>query len=147
MAKQPEGLTAQLGEAAAAWESCRADVAGRAEVTSEWKFYGEKYGWQCKLVAHGRALAYLIPKDGCFVVASALRAPAIEALREAGYPAAKLREIEAAREAPEGKPARIEVHGVRDLPIVKTLLDTKLAQKPAKSAKSAKRPKPRRRAS
>jgi hypothetical protein len=140
----PEDLAAQLGNATTAWTQLRTFVDAHAGVASEWKFYGEKYGWQLKLVAHGRALAYLVPKQGAFVVASAVRAPVIRALREAGYPEARVLEIEAAREAPEGKPARIEVRGIPDLAVVEMLLATKLQSRPSRPSKPSKRPSRRR---
>jgi hypothetical protein len=73
-----------------------------------------------------RALVYLIPREGRFTAALALGDKAIRALRESGYPPERLREIEDARASSEGKPARVEVSGLRDVALVKQLVSTKL---------------------
>jgi hypothetical protein len=123
----PPELSLLLGKARTAWDALRTFLDGLEGVTGEWKFYGEKHGWQLKLVAHKRALLYLIPRDGRFTAALALRDPAIATLRAAGIPDAVVREIEAAKPSPEGKPARVEVRGARELPLVKKLVAAKLA--------------------
>jgi hypothetical protein len=102
-------------------------LAGLDGVTSEWKFYGQKHGWQLKVMARRRALLYLIPRRGHFVAALALREPAIAALREHGVPEPLVREIEEAKPSPEGRPARVEVRGPGELSLVKQLISTKLA--------------------
>jgi hypothetical protein len=127
MSGEPPELSRLLGKARKPWDALRAHLEGLEGVASEWKFYGARHGWQLKVVAQRRALLYLIPREGRFTAALALRADAIAALRSSGVPAKLVREIEAARESPEGKPARVEVSGMRELAVVKTLIAVKLA--------------------
>jgi hypothetical protein len=61
--------------------------------------YGAKHGWQLKLVAKKRAVAYLIPHDGYFTVAVALRPDAIAELEQSGFSPAQVREVERAMKA------------------------------------------------
>jgi hypothetical protein len=126
MSREPPELARLLGAAREPWDALRAHLDGLDGVACEWKFYGEKYGWQLKVVAQRRALLYLIPRPDHFTAALALRPDAIEAVRASGLPAKLLREIEQAREAPEGRPARVEVRGMRELAVVKTLIAAKL---------------------
>lgn len=123
---EPPDLTPLLGKAKPAWDALCKFLAEAPGTTSEWKFYGAKYGWQLKVTAKRRALVYLIPREGRFTAALALRDDAIEALRAARFPAERLREIDEARASTEGKPARIEVTGVPDLRLVKMLVSAKL---------------------
>ena len=126
MAEPPE-LASLLGKALPAWNALRRFLEARPGTTSEWKFYGEKHGWQLKVTANRRALVYLIPRKGRFTAALALRDKAIVALRERGYPAERLREIDDARASSEGKPARVEVSAIGDVELVKQLVSIKLA--------------------
>ena len=119
---EPPDLARLLGKARPAWDSVRAFLDDCPGATSEWKFYGAKHGWQLKVTANRRALVYLIPREGRFTAALALREGAIAALRKTAFPAARLREIEEAREFSEGKPARVDVTGNRELPLVKMLV-------------------------
>jgi len=123
---EPPDLTPLLGKALPAWNALQTFLDALPGTASAWKFYGEKHGWQLKVTAKGRALVYLIPRNGRFGAALALREKAIVALRESGYPAERLREIEDARASSEGKPARVEVTGLRDVSLVKRLVSIKL---------------------
>jgi hypothetical protein len=123
----PSDLPRLLGKAARAWAELRTFLDALDGVTSEWKFYGEKHGWQLKVVAKKRALLYLIPRQGHFTAAAALREAAIAALRAAGFPEERVREIEHARGSTEGKPARVDVSTLRDLGLVKQLVSIKLS--------------------
>ncbi len=123
---EPPDLTPLLGKARPAWNALQKFLDAQPGTISEWKFYGEKYGWQLKVTAKRRALVYLIPRKDRFTAALALRDKAIVALRESGYPAARLREIEDARASSEGKPARVEVSALSDVALVKQLVSIKL---------------------
>lgn len=126
MAAEPPDLATLLGSAKKHWDALLELLEGEEGVVPEWRFYGKKHGWQLKVSAGKRALAYLIPRPGRFTAAFALRAGAIAALRESGFPEELAGEIEAADEAPEGKPARVEVRRARDLSLVKKLVRAKL---------------------
>lgn len=128
MSSEPPEIASLLGKARPAWDALRRFLDGLDGVSSEWKFYGEKHGHQLKVSANRRALVYLIPREGRFTAAVALREPAIEALRASGFPAARMRAIDGARASTEGKPARIEVRSARDVALVKRLVAVKLGR-------------------
>lgn len=123
----PPDLLRLLGKAGGAWTELRGFLDELDGVTSEWKFYGEKHGWQLKAATKKRALLYLIPREGRFTAAVALREEAIIALRAAGFPEERVREIEQARGSIEGRPARVDVTGRGDLGLVKQLVSVKLS--------------------
>lgn len=56
-----------------------------------------------------------------------LKQDAWRAVRGSGLPAAFLREVEGAREFPEGRPARVEVGDARSAALARTLLAVVLA--------------------
>ncbi|MCC6157428.1 MAG: DUF3788 family protein [Deltaproteobacteria bacterium] len=120
-------LATVLGAANAHWDFLIAFVRKNCpEAVHEWKFYGAKYGWQLKIVHAKKALLYMIPHQGGFNAALALRPPALAALREAGLPEEFVREIEAAKESPEGRPARVFVKTKKDAALAAKLVGLKL---------------------
>ncbi len=120
-------LAELLGKANTAWvalvEHLESEVDG---VDLAWKFYGSKMGWQLKATRKRKALLYMIPKPGKFTAALALALAAVDALDDAGLPAALVAEIRAAKTYAEGTPARIEVTSKRQLANVRRLLTLKL---------------------
>ena len=123
-------LAATLGATKAHWDALLALLATRAKgVAQEWKFYGGKLGWQLKVSEKKRALVYLVPHERSFLAAMALRPDAIAALRAHALPEALVREIETAKESPEGRPARVEVRDAQDADVVRRLLAIKLGDR------------------
>lgn len=121
-------LAAALGAGKLHWDALIAFVREVCpEAVLEWKFYGAKYGWQLKVVRAKKALLYMIPHRDGFNAALALRPRAVEELRGAGVPEDLVREIESAKDAPEGRPARIFVTTKRDVGIAAKLVALKLA--------------------
>jgi hypothetical protein len=92
----------------------------------DWKFYGNKYGWQMKVTDGKRAVLYLIPNEGSFLAALALNDKAVAALRSQKIPTRLMRDITTGKSYPEGRPARIEIKSKSDLTVVKKLLAIKL---------------------
>jgi uncharacterized protein DUF3788 len=120
-------LARALGKSKPWWDSIIRHLEGACDgVVPEWKFYGPKYGWQLKLVHKKRALLYMIPRDGRFTAALALRPGAVAALPSSGLPEALIHDIETARPSSEGRPARIEVTARKEVEMVKTLVALKL---------------------
>ena len=74
-------LAEVLGDAMAAWQAIVARVAGEPGLTSEWKYYGDKHGWQWKVLDGKRTVLYLIPKEGWFTAATALSDDGVAAAR------------------------------------------------------------------
>jgi hypothetical protein len=120
-------LARRLGRTKEHWDAILEAVSAHEGLVREWKFYGAKYGWQLKLVSRKRAIAYLIPRDGGFTAGLALNDTALEAVRRGRFPAALIREIEAAKVAPEGHPARIDVTGAKQVDLVTRLVALKLS--------------------
>lgn len=119
-------LSKALGPAKPQWDRAVALLDGVPGARAEWKFYGAKHGWQLKYAAKKRALAYLIPNDGAFTAASALRDEELAALRAARFAASLLAEIEAAKPGPEGRPARFAVTTAASLAPFERVLAIKL---------------------
>lgn len=111
-------LAQALGKANAAWVALVGDLEGLA---LEWKFYGAKHGWQLKAVKGKRSILYLVPNEGSFTAALALRPAAVARL---ALPFR--REVEGAKPGPEGHPARVQVKTRGDLQLVKQLVALKL---------------------
>jgi hypothetical protein len=121
-------LSAALGKAFRHWQAILAHLeAARPGLAREWKFYGAKLGWQLKVADRKRAVVYLVPHEGGFLAAMALSDAAVAAVRASrALPAELVREIEAAKQFPEGRPARVEVTAARHAETVKQLLSVKL---------------------
>src|SRR5687768_12361295 len=111
-------LAKALGKSKTQWDAllCYLDESG---VSREWRFYGAKYGWQIKAANKKSAVLYMIPHDGSFLGALALKGKAIDAVRASNLPPALIKEIESGKEYSEGRPARIEVTGKKQADLVK----------------------------
>jgi len=130
MAKVPDAaaLGAQLGAAKATWDDVVAHLERvRGSAALEWKHYGARLGWQLKVTRGRKALLYLIPHEGRFVVATALGPAELALLHASGLPAELIRDIEAGRALPEGKAARVEVRNGCDAALAKRLLAWRMA--------------------
>jgi hypothetical protein len=109
------------------WDAIVAHLDGLPnELVREWKYYGNKHGWQMKVTDGKRAVLYLIPHDGSFRAALALNDQAVAALQSQKIPPSLVREITTAKAYPEGRPARVDVTSRSDLTVVKKLLALKL---------------------
>lgn len=118
-------LAKMLGKSNTAWRALAEHLAAMSGVEVTWKFYGAKHGWQLKATRGRKAVMYMIPKSGRFVAATALPRAAVEAIDDAGLPAALVAEIRGAKAYAEGTPARVEVAGKRELAVVQRLLALK----------------------
>jgi hypothetical protein len=125
---KPDGktLAAALGSTMTSWNAIVNELAERSGLVQEWKFYGKKYGWQLKVATKKAAVIYMIPHEGSFLAALALPPKAVDAVRTSDLPPDVIREIEAAKTYSEGRPARVEVTGKKQLEVVRRLLAIKL---------------------
>ena len=82
-----------------------------ASLSHEWKDYGQKHGWQCKVVQRKKALFYLFPQPGSLRIAFAVRESERDALLESPLPATVKESLRAAKRYPEGYPLRLTVTG------------------------------------
>ena len=121
-------IASLLGDARGPWDALLSHIAEACPAaTLEWKYYGDKYGWQLKVTLGKNALCYLIPHEGSFTAATALAETSIPALRKSGLPPGLVQEIVDGRTLPEGRAARIDVTSVRQLEVVRMLLAIKLS--------------------
>lgn len=133
-------LASLLGRAKPAWDTLVAWMEAREGLAMVWKFYGAKHGWQLKFVdARKRSVLYMIPREGRFGAALALRDDAIAALPAAGVAPDVVRAISQAKPSTEGRPARVEVTGARDLALVKELVTVKLGAPAATRSRASRR--------
>jgi hypothetical protein len=122
-----DALSKVLGKSKKAWDATLAHVRASVEgVDVEWKFYGSKHGWQTKATRKKKAVLYMIPHAGKFMVGTALPKQALAMLDDAGLPDALVAEIRAGKAYAEGTPARIEITSAKQVAIVKRLLALKL---------------------
>jgi uncharacterized protein DUF3788 len=120
-------LAEALGRTREAWDEILTHLDGIDGVARRWKYYGAKHGWQMVAARGKAAVLYLIPNDGAFTAALALRDRALDAVRAAGLPPSLVRAIETAKPYAEGRPVRIEVKTGNDAGVVAKLVAIKLA--------------------
>jgi len=93
---------------------------------AEWNFQGQKYGWSFRIKDIKRALIYLLPRDGYFMVAFVFGAKATTQAMESEI-ARNIKEIiESARVYAEGRGFRIEMKDAALADDIKKLIDIKL---------------------
>lgn len=96
------------------------------QAIEEWNRPGQKYGWSFRIKDKKRAIVYLLPRDGYFLVAFVYGEKAIkDALDNIKSEAIRLI-IESATKYAEGTGFRIEVRDSAELEDIKKLVDIKL---------------------
>jgi hypothetical protein len=90
----------------------------------EWKYYGQKYGWQFKVIRKGKALLWLTPAEGSFRVGFAVRENERQALIDSNLPAKTKEELTAAKKYAEGYPLRLSVTRKSDMKPVRLAIET-----------------------
>jgi hypothetical protein len=107
------------GPAKALWDKLTTELAeGYGVNVPDWHSYSRKAGWALRLKRKERAIVYLSPWRGGFMVSFALGEKAAKAARESGVPAAVVKIIDEARKYAEGRAVRIEVRGAEDVAAV-----------------------------
>jgi hypothetical protein len=119
-------LRATLGPAHAPWarliELVEAEVPG---ITRLWRQGSTAAGWSLRLVKKGRVILYLSPREGFFLVSTALGEKAVAGAKEAKLPAALLKVIDAAPRYAEGRGFRVEVRTSRQVAALAALAGIK----------------------
>lgn len=96
------------------------------QVIEEWNRPAQKYGWCFRIKDKKRAIVYLLPRDGYFLVAFVYGERAVQdALGSIKSETIKLT-IESATKYAEGRGFRIAVRDSADLEDIKKLVDIKL---------------------
>ena len=96
----------------------------------EWKYYGQKYGWQLKVMRTGKALLWLIPSEGSFRIGFAVRENERQALINSNLPARTKEELSVAKKYPEGYPLRLSVSKKSDMKPVRLAIETLRTMRP-----------------
>lgn len=96
------------------------------QATEEWKFSGEKYGWNFQINDKKRALIYLLPRDGFFKAAFVFGAKATDIILKSTISENIKEEIKAAKVYAEGRGIRIEVKNKKILNDLKKLITIKI---------------------
>ncbi|HEX7831394.1 MAG TPA: DUF3788 family protein [Thermoanaerobaculia bacterium] len=123
-----DALDAALGATASLWQELKARIGRRhAPVVESWGFSGKSTGWGLRLKRGDRAILYMTPRDGHFLVSFALGEKAVKVARESDLPAAVLDVIERAPKYAEGRGVRLELRDARDLAAIETLAAIKMA--------------------
>lgn len=125
---QDDDLAAVLGKSYEWWNELHESISATyAPVKSEWGFSGKAYGWGLRLKRDKRAILYMTPCRGYFLVSFALGQKAVAAAHASILPAAILKTIDDAPTFAEGRGVRFEIHGVKGIRHMETLAEIKMA--------------------
>ncbi len=91
----------------------------------EWKYSGEKYGWNFQVSDNKRALIYLLPRDKFFKVGFVFGQKATDEIMKSNIGSALKKEIKDAKVYAEGRGVRIEVKDISLLSDLKKLIGIK----------------------
>lgn len=123
---EPE-LALVLGHVDALWHELVTELRRDLRLdAAEWNSSSVKAGWTLRLQLNQRNIVYLGPRTGFFLASFVLGDKAIAAARKSKLPKHLLKIIDEAKRYPEGTAVRIEVHGAKDIDVVKTLARIKL---------------------
>ena len=117
-----------LGEVFPFWEEVIQYVEekhGHSEAV--WKFTGEKYGWNMRVVRKKRTILYFTPKEKYFINGFVFGGKAILAAGQIDMPSSIIQIIHDAPKYAEGTGFRIEVHDKEIVQHIKKLIDIKIA--------------------
>lgn len=120
-------LETATGSLYPAWKEIR-DYAVQAYplAREEWNFPGAKYGWSFRIKDKKRAIIYLLPREGYFLVAFVFGAKATLAALNSGISDEIKSAIGSAKVYAEGRGIRIEVRNLSLIGDIKQLIDIKL---------------------
>lgn len=124
----PDDLTTVLGRTSSHWDSLVEHIAAEfAPLEMTWIYPGTSWGWSLRLKQKKRAVLYMTPCDGHFLVGFALGEKAIAAAHESSLPEPVLELIDNAPRYPEGRAVRIEVRKKADIESVKKIAVAKMS--------------------
>ena len=96
------------------------------KATEEWKFSGEKYGWNFQISDKKRTLIYLLPRDGFFKAAFVFGQKATDVILKSNISHDIKEEIKGAKVYGEGRGIRIEVKNKSILNEIEKLITIKI---------------------
>jgi len=124
---QAHAVAAVLGDTADLWGELIANIASRFEpLARDWGFSGKKWGWALRLKHKKRAVLYMTPCDGFFVVGFALGQKAVDAAHQSELPPSILEIIDGSQQYAEGRGVRIDVRNADDVRHVTHVAEIKM---------------------
>jgi hypothetical protein len=121
-------LKSTLGEDYALWNEIRDRVIQLVpDGVEEWNFPGKKYGWSFRIKDKRRAIVYLLPREGEFMVAFVFGQKAYDAIMQSDIAEQIKSDLTSARVYAEGRGIRISVADRSKLGDIFKLIDHKLA--------------------
>lgn len=120
-------LSEKLGPSFQFWQEIRTLVRDNYDnIIEEWKFYGQKYGWQLKTFLKKRNLFFLIPSDSCFRIVFVFGDKAVNEIEKSDVAKNLKNDIMNAKKYAEGRGLPIEVIDNKYLADIKMLIDIKV---------------------
>lgn len=92
----------------------------------EWKFYGQKYGWQLKTLLKKRNLFFFIPYESFFRVVFVFGDKAVKEIKNSDISNNLKNEVIRAKKYAEGRGLSIEVKDGKYIEDIKKLIDIKI---------------------
>lgn len=121
-------VAAVLDDASDLWGELKQQVGARFDPLSEdWGFSGKKWGWSLRLKNKKRAVLYMTPTNGFFLVGFALGQKAVDAAHERGLPQSVLDLIDSSQKFAEGRGVSFEVRTAEDVENVGAVAEAKMA--------------------
>lgn len=97
------------------------------DIKPEWKFYGNKYGWQLKIFYKKRNILFLIPYEGYFKIGMVFGDKAIEKVLQSNLPENIKTGLLNAKKYIEGRGISLEIKFEKDFETIKELIQIKLS--------------------
>ena len=121
-------LANTLKRTSAHWDNLIAHIASDYPPLDEtWNFAGAKWGWSLRLKQKKRAVLYMTPSRGYFLVGIVLGEKAVKAAHAAGLPDSVLAIIDGAKKYAEGRGISVEIRNKKDIANVRKLAAVKMA--------------------
>ncbi|MFC1502211.1 DUF3788 domain-containing protein [bacterium] len=121
-------LMAVLGDAFPFWKEIIQYVEDQyGSSQALWKFTGEKWGWNLRVVRKKRTILYFTPQQKFFINGFVFGGKAILAAEASGLPSSIIETIHEAPKYAEGTGFRVEVRKKADVENIKELIDIKIA--------------------
>ncbi len=120
-------LSENLGDSFKVWQDITSHVKDAYDnITEEWKFYGQKYGWQLKTYLKKRNLFFLIPSKAYFRIGFVFGDKAVAEIEKSDVSEELKSIVKAAKKYAEGRGLPIEVTDQKYLPDIKELIEIKI---------------------
>jgi hypothetical protein len=120
-------LKEALGRTYELWQEIKKHLSEEyGELTEDWKFYGQKYGWQLKTYQKKRNLFFFIPIKDFFKLTFVFGDKAVEAVQKSNLPTDIKTTLKNAKKYMEGRGLQIEVKSTEDGEIAKKVVEIKI---------------------